>query len=98
VLLGCLELLPPVRDRVPSAGEGAQDRGHIGQIAQLEAHIAGMTSCRRPYVGVAQRVRERAIPARALAEHTAASDTATFVALLDCRQHFIAEKVLPTTH
>ncbi len=35
---------------VLGTGEGAQDRWHVGQIAQLEAHIAGMTGRGRPDV------------------------------------------------
>ena len=42
VFLGRLEPLLPFLDRVLGAGEGAQDRRHIAQIAQLEAHIAGV--------------------------------------------------------
>src|SRR6266446_5993974 len=41
---------------------------------------------------------ERAISAGALAEHTAPSCTATSEALLDCRQHLMQQKVLPSTH
>src|SRR5438067_505357 len=61
VLSGCLELLPPALDRVLGTGERAQYRRHVGQITQLEAHIAGMAGRSRPDVGVAQRVRNRAI-------------------------------------
>jgi hypothetical protein len=31
-----------------AAGDYEQDRWHVGQIPQLEAHIAGMTGRRRP--------------------------------------------------
>jgi hypothetical protein len=75
MLLGCFELLTPFFDRVSSAGECAQGRRHVGQIAQLEAHITGMTGRGRPDVGVAQRVRSRAIPAGALAEYAAPHGT-----------------------
>ena len=54
----------PALDRVLSAGEGAQDRWHVGRIAQFEAHIAGVAGRGRPDVGVAQRMRDRAVPAR----------------------------------
>jgi hypothetical protein len=47
---------------------------------------------------VAQRVRHRAVPAGALAEHAAAPGTATSEALFDCRQHFMEQEVLPGTH
>ena len=90
----CHQLL----DRVSGAGERAQYCRHVGQITQLEPHIAGMTSRCRPDLGMAQRVGQRAIPAGALAEHAAAPGTATSKALLDCRQHFIEQKVLPNTH
>jgi hypothetical protein len=96
--LGCFELLPPALDGVASARECAQHRWHVGQIAQLEAHIAGMTSRGRPDVGMAQRVGDRAIPARAFAEHAAPPGTATSEALLDRRQHFMEQEVLPSAH
>src|SRR5271169_847432 len=57
-----------------------------------------MTSRGRPDVGVAQRVRDRAIPAGTLAEHTAPPGTATSETLLDGRQHFMKEKLLPSTY
>src|SRR5712672_2823817 len=57
-----------------------------------------MTGRCRPDVGVAQRMRDRAIPTGALAEHAAAAATATSEALLDCRQHFLQQEVLPGTH
>src|SRR5438552_18325373 len=57
-----------------------------------------MTRRSRPDVGVAQRMRERAVPAGALAEHAAAPRTATPEALLDSRQHFLQQEVLPSTH
>src|SRR5271157_5180392 len=57
-----------------------------------------MTGRGRPDVGVAQRVRDRAIPAGALAEYAAASGAATSEALLDRRQHFMQQEVLPSTH
>ena len=98
MLLGFFELPPPALDGVPGAGERAQDCWHIGQIAQLEAHIAGVTGRGRPDVGVAQRVCDRAIPARALAEHAAAPGTAAFEALLDRRQHFMQQEILPGAH
>jgi len=44
---------------------------------------------------VAQRVRNRAIAAGALAEHAATAGSATPVSLLDPRQHLMQEKVLP---
>ncbi len=98
MLLGCFKLLPPTLDGVPRAGERTQHRWHIGQIAQLEAHIAGMTGRGRPDVGVAQRVGDRAIPAGALTEHAAAPGTATSEALLDRRQHFVQQEILPGAH
>jgi hypothetical protein len=76
MLLGGFELLPPTLDGVLGTGERAEDRRHVGQIAQLEAHIARMTGRGRPNVGVAQRMRDRAVPAGALAEHAAAPGTA----------------------
>ena len=57
-----------------------------------------MTRRSRPDVGVAQRVRERAVPAGALAEHAAAPGTATPEALLDSWQHFLQQEVLPGAH
>jgi hypothetical protein len=42
-------------------------------------------------------VRNRAIPAGALAEHTAPPGTAASEALLDRRQHFMHQEVLPST-
>ena len=45
-----------------------------------------------------QRVRDRAIPARALAEYAAAPGPATSEALLDRRHHFIWQEVLPSTN
>ena len=90
--------MPPFLDGVLGAGKCAQDGRHIGQIAQLEAHIAGMTGRGRPDVGVAQRVRHRAIPAGALAEHAAAPGTATSEALFDCWQHLMQQEILPRTH
>src|SRR5947209_4461087 len=95
----CLfELFPPALDGVPSAGQCTQDRWHIVQIAQLEAHIAGVTSRGRPDVGVPERMRYRAIPARALAEDASPPDSATFEAQLDRRQHFIQQIILPGAH
>jgi hypothetical protein len=67
-------------------------------IAQLEAHIAGVTGRGRPDVRVASRVCEGAIPARALAEYAAAPGTATPEALLDRRQHFMQQEILSGTH
>ncbi len=98
MLLRGFELLPPALDRVLIAGESPQRRRHVGQIAHLKSHIAGMTGRRRPDVGVAQRVRDRAVPARALAEHAATPGTAAIEALLDCRQHFVQQEVLPKAH
>src|SRR5216683_2443192 len=43
MLLGFFELPPPALDGVSGSGECTQDRWHIVQIAQLEAHIAGVT-------------------------------------------------------
>src|SRR4051812_16179394 len=57
-----------------------------------------MAGRRRPDVGMAQRMRDRAIPTGALAEHAAAPATATSEALLDCRQHFLQQEVLPGPH
>src|SRR2546421_251152 len=57
-----------------------------------------MTRRSGPDVGVAQRVRERAVPAGALAEHAAAPGTPTPEALLDSWQHFLQQEVLPGTH
>src|SRR5947208_3332706 len=62
MLSGGFKLLPPALDGVFGAGKGAQDRRHVGQIAHLEAHIAGMTGRSRPDVGVAQRVGYRTVP------------------------------------
>jgi hypothetical protein len=84
-------------DRVLRTSKGAQYRRHVWQIARLEAHIAGMTDRGRPDVGVAQRMRNRAVSAGALAEHTAAPGTATPKALLDGREHLAQQEVLPST-
>src|SRR5438093_11963672 len=81
MLLRRLKLLPPALDRVSGTGKGAQHRRHVRQIAQLETHIAGMTRGSRPDVGVAQRMRDGAISAGALAEHPAGSAAATSEAL-----------------
>ena len=43
-------------------------------------------------------MRERAIPAGALSEHAAPPGTATIEALLDSRQHFLQQEILPSTH
>src|SRR5438067_4835133 len=98
VLSGRLELLPPALDRVLGTGERAQYRRHVGQITKLETHIAGMAGRGRPDVGVAQRVRNRAIAAGALAEHPATAGSAAPVLLLDPWQHLMQEKVLPGAH
>jgi hypothetical protein len=98
VLLRRFKLLPPSFDGVLGAGERAQDCGHVRKIADFEAHIAGMTGCSRPDIGVAQRVRDRAIPARALAEHAAATGTATTEAALDRRQHLMQQEIFPSTN
>jgi hypothetical protein len=74
VLLRGFKLPPPALDRVPGAGERAQHRRHVGQIAQFEAHIAGMTGRGRPDVGVTQRVGDRAVAAGGLAKDAAAPD------------------------
>jgi len=50
---GFLQLTPPALDRVVGAGQRPQHIGHIGQVAQLEPHIAGMTRRGRPHVGMA---------------------------------------------
>ena len=63
MLLRRFKLLPPSLDGVLGAGERAQDCWHVRKIANFETHIAGMTGCSRPDIGVAQRVRDRAIPA-----------------------------------
>src|SRR5215831_13383318 len=55
-----------------------------------------MTGRGRPDVGVAQRVRDGAVPARALAEHATTPGTATPEALLDSRQHLVQQEVLPS--
>ena len=91
MLLGCFELLPPTLDQVLGTGECAQDRRHIGQITDLESHVAGMAGRGRPDIGMAQRMRDRAIPAGALAEDAAASAAATPETLLDCRQHLMQQ-------
>src|ERR1700680_4546988 len=57
-----------------------------------------MTGRRRPDVGGAQRVRDRALPAGALAKHAAAPRAATCEALLDRRQHFMQQEILPAAH
>jgi hypothetical protein len=44
----------------------------------------------------AQRMRDGAVPAGALAEHAAASGTATPEALLECRHHLVQQEVLPS--
>jgi hypothetical protein len=44
---------------------------------------------------VAQRVRDRAVPARTLAEHATASGTAAAEPVLDGGQHFPQQKILP---
>src|SRR5438067_6252312 len=93
VLSGRLELLPPALDRVLGTGERAQYRRHVGQITQ-QPHIAGMAGRSRPDVEVAQRVRNRAIAAGALAEYAAAAGAATPVSPLDLWQHLMQEKVL----
>ena len=98
MLLCRFKLLPPSLDGVLRAGERAQDCWHVRKIADFETHIAGMTGCSRPDIGVAQRVRDRAIPARALAEHAAATGTATSEAVLDRRQHLIQQEILPSTY
>ena len=53
------------------AGERAQHVRHVGQIAELEAHIAGMARGGRPDVGMVERMHDRAVAAGALAEHAA---------------------------
>jgi hypothetical protein len=98
MLSGCFELLPPALDGVFGAGEGAKDRGHVGQIAQLEAHIAGVTGRGRPDVGVAQCMRDGTIPTGTFAEYSATPGAAASEALLDRRQHFVQQVVLPGTH
>ena len=95
MLLRGFELPPPALDRILGAGKGAQHRRHVGQVAQLEAHIAGVTGRGRPDVGMAQRVRDRAIPAGTLAEHAAAPGTAAAEAPLDGRQHLLQQEILP---
>jgi hypothetical protein len=55
-----------------------------------------MTGRGRPNVRVVERVRDRAIPTKTLAEHAAPSGTATFEALLDCRQHFMQQEIVPS--
>ncbi len=97
VLLRRLELLPPALDGVSASGEGAQHRRHVRQIAQLEAHIAGMAGGGRPDVGVPQRVGNRAVSAGAFAEHAATPAAAAAEALLDRRQHLVQQEVLPRT-
>src|SRR6185437_16569345 len=57
-----------------------------------------MASRGRPDVGVAQRVRNRAISAGALAEHAATAGAAAPVSLLNRWQHLMQEKVLPGAH
>ena len=98
MLLRRFKLLPPSLDGVLGAGERAQDCWHVRKIANFETHIARMTGCSRPDIGVAQRVRDRAIPAGALAEHAAATGTAAFEAVLDRRQHLMQQEILPSTH
>src|SRR2546423_13201642 len=46
---------------------------------------------------MAQRVRQRAVSAGALSEHSAPPGAATTVALLDSRQHLMQQIVLPST-
>ena len=98
MLLRGFELLPPALDRVLIARESTQRRRHVRQIAHLESHIAGVTGCGRPDVGVAQRVGDRAVAAGALAEHAAPPGAAAFEALLDCRQHLVQQEILPKAH
>jgi hypothetical protein len=54
-----------------------------------------MTGRGRPDIGVAQCVRDCAIPAGALAEHAATSRTTAAIALFDRRQHLLQQKVFP---
>src|SRR6202051_2466178 len=54
MLLGFFELPPPALDGVSGSGECTQDRWHIVQVTQLEAHIAGVTGRGRPDAGVRQ--------------------------------------------
>src|SRR5690242_13374962 len=77
MLSGALELLPPFLDGVLGPGERAQDRRHVGQITELESHIARMTGGGRPNIGMTQCMRYRAITAGALAEHAASTAPAT---------------------
>ena len=44
---------------------------------------------------MAQRVRDRAVPAGTLAEHAAAPGAAAAETPLDCRQHFVQQEILP---
>ena len=80
------------------AGKGAQHVRHVRQITDFETHIAGMTGRGGPDIGVAQRVRDRAIAAGALAEYATTAGAAAPVLSLDRWQHLMQEKVLPRTH
>ena len=95
MLLGGFKLLPPALDRVLGAGECAEDRWHVGQITDLESHVAGMTGRGRPDVGVAQRVGYRAVAAGALAEHAAPPVAAASETPLDGGQHLMQQEILP---
>ena len=79
------------------AGERPQGGRHIGQVAQLEAHIAGMAGGGGPYVRVAQRVDDGSVPAGALAEHAAPSLASASELALDVGQHFGNQEIFPRT-
>ena len=91
------ELLPPAFDRVIDAGKRPQGCGHIRQVTQLEAHIAGVTGRGRPNVSVPQCVHDGAIATGTFAEHATPPVAAAAEALLDRRQHFVQQEVFPCT-
>jgi hypothetical protein len=95
-MLRAAEPLPPALIEFSASKRGRAAASQA--IAQFEAHIAGMTGRGRPDIGMAQRMRDCTISARALAEHAAAPGTSTSEAPLDCWEHFMEQEVLPSAH
>ena len=64
-------------DTTSRSGLTGQDAKRAGELAgeeELEAHVARVTGGRRPHLGVSHRVHDRAVAARALAEHAPAPE------------------------
>lgn len=96
-LPGRLEGLDEVLDRA-LARDPAQRGGHVLQIGELEGHVAGMAGRTGPETGVLQRVHDRAVAARALAEHGAPALPAAPEVFLHRRDELGDEDVLPRAH